>query len=49
MSHLHKNKEYYINTHWTIERVQKEINDGLSLLNKIDNKGSVKLINADKH
>ncbi len=38
MSKLHKNREYYARTTWTVEKVQKEINEGLALLNSIDNK-----------
>ena len=37
MSRLHKNKQY-LNANWTVEKVQDEINQGLTLLNKIDNK-----------
>ncbi len=33
---LHKNKEYYDNTEWTIQKVREEIDSGLSLINKID-------------
>jgi len=35
---LRKNKEYYEKTDWTVDKVKQEINDGLALLNKIDNK-----------
>jgi uncharacterized protein (TIGR00730 family) len=38
MSKLHKNKEYYSKTSWTVEKVREEIDAGLALLNKIDNK-----------
>lgn len=38
MVKLHKNKEYYANTDWTVDKVREEINEGLALLNKIDNK-----------
>ena len=38
MSKLHKNREYYARTTWTVEKVQKEINEGLALLNSINNK-----------
>lgn len=38
MVEFHKNKEYYANTEWTVKKVRDEINDGLSLLNKYDNK-----------
>lgn len=34
MSRLHKNKEY-LNTSWTIEKVDEEINSGLQLLNQV--------------
>ncbi len=37
MSKLHKNKQY-LQKDWTINQVQKEINDGLALLNKVDKK-----------
>ena len=37
MSRLHKNKQY-LNANWTVEKVHDEINQGLTLLNKIDNK-----------
>ena len=36
MSKLHKNKEYFSNIDWTVEKVRDEINNGLALLNKID-------------
>ncbi|MCH7851086.1 MAG: TIGR00730 family Rossman fold protein [Nanoarchaeota archaeon] len=36
MAKLHKNKQYYNKTDWTIEKVQEEINNGLDILNKID-------------
>ena len=36
MSRLHKNREYYGKTEWTVKKVQEEINDGLILLGKID-------------
>jgi uncharacterized protein (TIGR00730 family) len=38
MADFHKNKEYYSNANGTAQKVQKEINEGLALLNKIDNK-----------
>ncbi|PIN87247.1 TIGR00730 family Rossman fold protein [Candidatus Woesearchaeota archaeon CG10_big_fil_rev_8_21_14_0_10_44_13] len=38
MSRLHKNKQYYTKTDWTVDKVREEINSGLKLLNKIDNK-----------
>ena len=38
MSRLHKNKEYYDKTDWTVEKVREEINKGLALLSKIDRK-----------
>ena len=38
MSMLHKNKQYYEKTDWTVDKVQKEINDGLALLNGINTK-----------
>ncbi len=37
MAKLHKNKEYYSKTSWTVEKVREEIDAGLALLNKIDN------------
>lgn len=37
MSRLHKNKQYYINTDWTVEKAREEINQGLALLNMINN------------
>jgi hypothetical protein len=54
MVNLHKNKEYYTNAHWTVEKVQNEITDGLALLNKIDNKiitffGSHRVDKENKH
>lgn len=36
MSKLHKNKEYFSNIDWTVEKVRDEVNSGLALLNKID-------------
>ena len=36
MSRLHKNKEYFDNVDWTVEKVRDEINGGLALLNQID-------------
>ncbi len=36
MSKLHKNKEYFSNVDWTVEKVRDEVNSGLALLNKID-------------
>ena len=38
MSRLHKNKQYYANTEWTVRKVRQEINDGLALLNRINKK-----------
>ncbi|MBN2042518.1 MAG: TIGR00730 family Rossman fold protein [Candidatus Aenigmarchaeota archaeon] len=38
MTRMHKNAEYYSNTEWTVSKVREEINDGLSLLNRIDRK-----------
>ncbi len=38
MSPLHKNREYYDNTDWTVDKVREEINQGLSLLNSVDRK-----------
>lgn len=38
MSRLHKNEQYYSKTEWTVEKSGEEINKGLELLNKIDNK-----------
>ena len=38
MSRLHKNKQYYVDTDWTVKKAKKEINDGLKILKKIDNK-----------
>jgi len=38
MSNLHKNKQYYSQTEWTVGKVKEEIDGGLNLLNKIDNK-----------
>lgn len=35
MGQLHKNKEYYVKTEWTVGKVGTEINQGLALLNKI--------------
>ena len=35
MGHLHKNKEYYAKTEWTVDKVGQEINAGLALLNQI--------------
>lgn len=35
---MHKNKEYYSNTGWTVEKARKEIDDGLALLNRVDKK-----------
>lgn len=35
MSNLHKNKEYYDKSEWTVEKATKEINEGLQLLNFI--------------
>ncbi len=35
---FHKNKEYYSKTDLTSEKVKQELNDGLTLLNKIDRK-----------
>jgi len=37
MSRLHINKQY-LNSDWTVERARTELNDGLNLLNKIDNR-----------
>lgn len=37
MARLYINKQY-LNTDWTVETVKEEINKGLNLLNKIDNK-----------
>src|SRR3989344_470352 len=36
MSRLNKNREYFENINWTVEKVRQEIENGLSLLNKID-------------
>ncbi len=36
MSGLHKNKEYFASVDRTAEKVREEINNGLTLLNKID-------------
>ncbi len=36
MSRLHKNKEYFGNVDWTVEKVREEINNGLALLNSVD-------------
>lgn len=36
MTRIHKNREYYSNTEWTVRKVRKEINDGLSLLKGIN-------------
>lgn len=36
MSRLHKNKQYYARTEWTVRKVRQEINEGLKLLNKIE-------------
>lgn len=38
MTRLHKNKQYYKNTGWTTDKVHKEIDNGLALLNKINKK-----------
>lgn len=35
---LHKNQQYYAKTEWTVEKVKQEINEGLALLNAIDQK-----------
>ena len=35
---LHKNKQYYAKTDWTIDKVGDEINKGLKILNKYNNK-----------
>lgn len=37
MSRLHRNKQYFSDASWTAEQVRREINQGLSLLNKIEN------------
>ncbi|MBI4173335.1 MAG: TIGR00730 family Rossman fold protein [Candidatus Aenigmarchaeota archaeon] len=36
MDRLHKNKQYYGNTGWTVDQARKEIDDGLRLLAGID-------------
>lgn len=36
MSKFHKNKEYFENADWTVDKVKGEINSGLELLNEID-------------
>ena len=38
MSRLHKNKQYYSNSKWAVDKAKEEIDCGLSLLNKINNK-----------
>ncbi len=38
MGKLHKNKEYYSKTEWTVGKVREEVDSGLALLNKIDNR-----------
>jgi uncharacterized protein (TIGR00730 family) len=38
MANLHKNREYYEKTESTVNQVREEINNGLALLNRIDNK-----------
>lgn len=53
MTKLHLNKQY-LNTDWTVETVKEEINRGLNLLNKIDNKiitffGSHRVQKSSKH
>lgn len=53
MTRLHINKQY-LNTDWTVETVKEEINRGLNLLNKIDNKmitffGSHRVEKSNKH
>lgn len=37
MSRLHRNKEYVSNIDWTADKVKEEINNGLALLNQINN------------
>ncbi len=38
MSRLHKNMQYYARTDWTSRKVQEEIDSGLALLNRTDNR-----------
>lgn len=38
VTRLHKNKQYYANTDWTVDKVRDEIDEGLELLNTIDQK-----------
>lgn len=51
MTKLHINRQY-LNTDWTVETVKNEINQGLKILNKLDNKivtffGSHKITYSD--
>src|SRR3989338_11566017 len=53
MTRLHINRQY-LNTDWTVETVKDEINRGLNLLNKIDNRiitffGSHRVQKSNKH
>lgn len=36
MSRLHKNKEYFSNIDWTVDKVRNEITNSLALLNDVD-------------
>ena len=38
MTRLRKNRQYYADTEWTVNKVREELNCGLALLNKIDAK-----------
>ncbi|MFA6213829.1 MAG: TIGR00730 family Rossman fold protein [Candidatus Micrarchaeia archaeon] len=38
MSRLHKNKQYFERTGWTVDKVKDEISQGLSLIGKTDRK-----------
>ncbi len=53
MTKLHINRQY-LNTDWTVETVKNEINSGLNILNKIDNKivtffGSHKVTSSERY
>ncbi len=54
MTRMHKNREYYSKTEWTVNKVREEINGGLSLLKGINNDiitifGSHKVKQANKY
>jgi len=38
MTRLHKNKQYYDKTSWTVKKAHEEIDKGLEILNKVDKK-----------